>query len=357
MLINSSFRDMTDQRDRFADVSVLIADSDVRTSELVRRVLFSFGFRRIAMADTQEGALSQMRTEKMDLIITESRMRRGDGVSFVHTIRNLDDVQVIRRDVPVIMLTADAGKKDVLRARDAGVTEFLVKPFSAKTLSNRIVQVIDKPRLFIQAPNYAGPCRRRRSNDQAQERRKTSFQVPSDASMDADLAFSGQEGLVQLGEDNGAGIFAPNTQILDKIGHVQAADILNHAAIEEAQDVLLCAETEFISWAKDDIAKLDAAYEELLARPGDPMAHQLLLSSAYAICSQAGIFGYELGARIGKMLVQYMHYNPVMDTNRLLVVHKHIEAIKVVFSQRIKHAQQVGQELVASLAVLTEKMG
>lgn len=357
MLINASFRDMTDQRDRFAEVSVLIADSDVRTSELVRRVLFSFGFRRIAVADTQESALSQMHTQKMDLVITESRMRRGDGVSLVKTIRGLEGVQAARRDVPVIMLTADAGRSDVLHARDAGVTEFLVKPFSAKTLSNRIVQVIDQPRMFIQAPNYAGPCRRRRRSDgQGAERRKLILEPHADITVAGSL-FSGQNGLVQWDEDNGAGIFAPNTQILEKIGNIRAGEILTGAVVEEAQDVLLGAETEFISWARDDIAKLDAAYEELQARPDDPMAHYLMLSSAYAICSQAGIFGYELGARIGKMLVRYMEHNPIMDANRLVVVHKHIEAIKVVFSQRIKHAQQVGQELVASLAVLTEKIG
>lgn len=348
-----------DQRDRFAQVSVLVADSDVRTAELVRRVLYSFGFRRIFVADNPDDAMYQMRAKKVELVITESRMDRGGGLRLVRRVRGLTDDTMVRRDVPIIMLTAEADRDDVMRARDAGITEFLVKPFSAKTLSHRIVQVIDNPRVFVQAPNYAGPCRRRRMPDpDAPERRTPPDHVPFDTMLN-DTMFDGLSGLVKLGTENSADIYAPNHTIRISLGEdVRAQDILTEAVVEEAQDVLQQAEGEFLVWAREDIAKLEEAYSELRHRLGDPTAHYLLLTAAYSIKAQAGIFGYALGTEIGKMLVDYMQHNPVMDTNRLIVVRKHIDAINVIFSQKIKHnGQALGRELIASLGALTTKLG
>lgn len=359
MFKQSARAEPIDKRDRFAQVSVLVADSDVRTAELVRRVLFSFGFRRIFVADNPEDALYQMRAKKIELVITESRMDRGGGIRLVRTVRGLTDDHTLRRDIPIIMLTAEAERHEVLSARDAGITEFLVKPFSAKTLSHRIVQVIDSPRVFVEAPNYAGPCRRRRMPaPDGVERRKPRSMKPADI-LAGDAMFAGLSGLVQVGVEKDAAIFAPNTALKAQLGtDVRAEDILNDQVVSEAQDVLQSAESEFLVWAREDIERLEAAYGELCERPGDPMAHHLLLTAAYSIKAQAGIFGYDLGTRIGKMLVEYMQHNPTLDANRLVVTRKHIDAIKVIFNQQIKAAGQViGQELINSLNALVVKIG
>lgn len=345
-----------DQRDRFAEVPVLVADSDSRTAELVRRVLFSFGFRRIFVADNPDDALRQLRAKPIELVITESRMDSGGGVRLVRSIRAHEEGK-IRRDIPIIMLTAEAERDDVMLARDAGITEFVVKPFSAKTLSHRIVQVIDHPRVFVQAPNYVGPCRRRRDpNREGPERRKPPEPILPDAMGDA--MFSGLSGLVQVGQENKAAIFAPNTLLQTQLDGVSAGEILTDAVVAEAQGALQASEGEFLVWARDDIAKLESAFAELQLRPGDPMAHHLLLTSAYSIKAQAGIFGYGLGTEIGKMLVEYLQQNLTMDGNRLVVVRKHIDAINVIFSQQIKaQGEVVGKELIGSLKALMEKMG
>jgi DNA-binding response OmpR family regulator len=59
------------------------------------------------------------------------------------------------------MLTGHSEKSRVLRARDAGVTEFLCKPISAKGLYQRILNVVVNPRPFVQTKDYFGPDRRR----------------------------------------------------------------------------------------------------------------------------------------------------------------------------------------------------
>jgi DNA-binding response OmpR family regulator len=76
--------------------------------------------------------------------------------------------------VPIIMLTGHSEKKRVIAARDAGVTEFLAKPISAKGLYGRILNVVANPRPFIRTKNYFGPDRRRNANPNysGPERRK-----------------------------------------------------------------------------------------------------------------------------------------------------------------------------------------
>lgn len=343
-----------DKRARLKGVRVLIADSDVRTAELVRRVLYSFGFRHIFIADNGVDALYMVRAKKADLIITESRMERRDGVALVKLIRGIRDDPHLRRDVPIIMLTADAELPDVRAARDAGITEFLVKPFTAKTLSNRIIQVIDHPRIFVESANFVGPCRRRkRPAAEGDERRRSPEVKEAD-----NVLFAGVPGITQIETLAEANIYAPNYAIRAQLGTESMEDILNPSIIAGAQDSLMEAESEYVSWARDDIAKLEIAYKELVERPGDPMAHHLIVTSAYSIKAQAGIFGYGLGSDIGKQLLEYLQQNPVMDANRLLVVRKHIDTINVVFTQKIKDSGQlIARELMKGLHDLIHKIG
>ena len=159
-----SMHKLTDVRHRsqFARVRVLVADQDLRTAGLVKQILFSFGFRDISCVTSGQDVLLLLASKPFDLIITEYSMAEVDGITMVKAIRTAKEVKSIRRDIPIIMLTGHAEVENIEAARDAGISEFLVKPFSAKTISERIVMVIDNPRSFVDAPGFAGPCRRRR---------------------------------------------------------------------------------------------------------------------------------------------------------------------------------------------------
>jgi DNA-binding response OmpR family regulator len=76
--------------------------------------------------------------------------------------------------VPIIMLSGHSERKRIVTARDAGVTEFLAKPISAKALYERILSVVASPRPFIKTQTYFGPDRRRtiNANYVGPERRK-----------------------------------------------------------------------------------------------------------------------------------------------------------------------------------------
>jgi len=147
--------------ENLAKIAVLIVDSDKRISNIIREVLESLGFQKILQAADGASALHIMSTEKIDMLITDWRMSPMDGISLVKYLRTAETSP--NRFIPVIMLTANVERDQVEMARDVGVTEFVIKPFSAKTLCSRIVALIDNPRSFVMNRNFTGPDRRRRA--------------------------------------------------------------------------------------------------------------------------------------------------------------------------------------------------
>ncbi len=143
-------------------IDVLIADPDEHMRNLVRTILQSSGFTNITIVNNGQEALSIIRKQNVDLLITDWRMSPVNGIQLINYLRT--DKDSPNPYLPIIMLTGKAEMKDVSVARDTGVTEFLVKPFSAKTLHERLVLVIENPRSFIIANHYSGPDRRRRTD-------------------------------------------------------------------------------------------------------------------------------------------------------------------------------------------------
>jgi two-component system, chemotaxis family, chemotaxis protein CheY len=90
-------------------------------------------------------------------------MGPGDGLWLVRAIRASPHQATAM--MPIIVLTAHSTELMVARARDAGATEFVTKPFSVKSLVSRLDEAIFRPRPFIRTADYFGPDRRRRKAD------------------------------------------------------------------------------------------------------------------------------------------------------------------------------------------------
>ncbi len=127
---------------------------------LTRSLLGIFGFKNIYTAQNGERGFDLFIEKKPDIVLTDWLMEPVNGVELVHKIRN--DKRSPDPYVPVILMTGYSHKLRVEEARDNGITEFLVKPFTAKDLFTRISQVIEKPRQFVEAQNFFGPDRRRK---------------------------------------------------------------------------------------------------------------------------------------------------------------------------------------------------
>ncbi len=155
---------------RLSRLRVLIVDEDWHIAMLVKDVLRVVGFTNVHIMNNTTQALQAMQENTVDLVIMDWKIAPMDGIEFLNYLRGSPDSP--NRFVPIIMLTGKAELKDVRTARDAGVTEYLIKPFNAKSLFERIVQVIDNPRSFILAHVYKGPDRRRKAKETNGERRK-----------------------------------------------------------------------------------------------------------------------------------------------------------------------------------------
>lgn len=144
----------------FSRLSVLVADPNRHMRLVLTQILRGFGMARIIETDDGADAFSEMRAGVVDFVICDWMMEPLDGYDFTKLVRTAKDSP--NPFVPIIMLTGHTEAGRVMRARDAGATEFLAKPVSAQTIYRRLVSIIENPRPFVRAPGFTGPDRRRR---------------------------------------------------------------------------------------------------------------------------------------------------------------------------------------------------
>lgn len=142
---------------------VLIADHNPNMAALVTIMLRSPGRKDIREAYDANRAMTELRRRVFDVLIIEDNLEGMDGVAFTRKLRSGADCA--NRYVPIIMMSAAPDAKRIAEARDAGVTEFLRKPFAANHLQTRLASIEANPRGFIEAEAYKGPDRRRRTVD------------------------------------------------------------------------------------------------------------------------------------------------------------------------------------------------
>jgi two-component system chemotaxis response regulator CheY len=145
---------MSLQRVRF-----LLVDDNIHAIDLVKTMLRGFGVDQFEEARTIAEAKRRLRSAQIDIVILDYLMGDEEGVTLARYLRT--DPESPAPFVPIIMLTGHADRARVMAARDAGVNEFCVKPFTPADLMKRIMGVIENPRPFIRSLGYFGPDRRR----------------------------------------------------------------------------------------------------------------------------------------------------------------------------------------------------
>jgi len=138
---------------------ILLVDDNQHMRAITSAILQSAGARNIREVADGSSALEALRQNPADLAIVDFNMAPMDGVEFTRLVRNSPDSP--NPYLPIIMMTGHSEKNRVMEARDVGVTEFVVKPITAKAVFDRIQAVIVRPRPFIKARTYFGPDRRR----------------------------------------------------------------------------------------------------------------------------------------------------------------------------------------------------
>ena len=147
----------------FSTIRFLVVDGNRLFLDMIRDVLVMMGAATVLRAPDVEKAKKMLRDENIDVLITEWNLEGQSGMELLHHIRSSGESP--NRMLPVVMLTANSEENYVLTARDHGVTEFLAKPFTVQNFYDRLVSVIARPRVFVDAESYFGPDRRRRQTE------------------------------------------------------------------------------------------------------------------------------------------------------------------------------------------------
>jgi len=140
-------------------ISILVVEDNQPMLDIAKSLLLAFGVGHVIGAPDGEVGYKRFCEYNPDIVIADWMMKPMDGITFTRMIRN--DTRSPNHYVPVILMTGFSERRRVLQARDAGVTEFLVKPFNARDLYKRIAQVIERPRQFVRSGDFFGPDRRR----------------------------------------------------------------------------------------------------------------------------------------------------------------------------------------------------
>ncbi len=147
---------------QFKNITVLVIESSKAMFDLTKSVLQTFGVNQIYSAYGFEEGFQAMCRVNPDLIIIDWLEEPKNGLELTKRIRQ--DEKSPNPFVPIVLMTGYSQKRRVIAARDAGITEFLVKPFTANALYQRIEQLIESPRNFVRSENYFGPDRRRKKD-------------------------------------------------------------------------------------------------------------------------------------------------------------------------------------------------
>lgn len=146
--------------------------------DITKSMLMAFGVGTVVTAKEGGDGYEKFCKHNPDIVIADWMMKPVDGISLARRIRS--DPKSPNPFTPFILMTGFTEKKRVFQARDAGITEFLVKPFGARDLYKRIAQLVERPRQFIRSEDFFGPDRRRRRDldHYGPFRRETDFMNP-----------------------------------------------------------------------------------------------------------------------------------------------------------------------------------
>ena len=144
--------------DRLCGLAYLIVGESRFVRATLKSTLNGFGFRNLSECESGAHALKIVQDGRIDAVVAEYDMPSMTGAEFVWHLRHLKNERL--RRLPVVMVGNDAAATHVRDAVDAGVNEFLPKPYSRRDLYFRLRRAVVSPKPFVEIADYAGPDRR-----------------------------------------------------------------------------------------------------------------------------------------------------------------------------------------------------
>jgi DNA-binding response OmpR family regulator len=134
--------------------------------KLVRDILHAFGITTVLEAADGSDAYILMRMHYIDIVICDWVMDRVSGIELLRQVRDEQDSSLQNGNIAFIMMTAHSDKQRVMEAREAGVTTFLIKPFSTAALYERVLWVVESSQELTQQAERRDDSSRRETSSQ-----------------------------------------------------------------------------------------------------------------------------------------------------------------------------------------------
>lgn len=121
-------------------IKVLVVDDFATMRRIVKGVLKQLGFSNVIEADDGSTALDELKKEQIGLIVSDWNMPKMSGLDLLKAVRGNADL----KHLPFIMVTAEGQKENVLEAVKAGVSNYIVKPFTPETFNEKLEKVLSR---------------------------------------------------------------------------------------------------------------------------------------------------------------------------------------------------------------------
>ncbi|MBI3582232.1 MAG: response regulator [Nitrospinae bacterium] len=120
------------------NMRVLVVDDFATMRKIEKNILGQLGIKNVDEADDGSTALPKLKSTKYDVVLLDWNMPNMTGLELLKAMRAEESL----KNVPVIMVTAEALKDNVVAAAQAGVNDYVVKPFNASTLEEKLKKVL-----------------------------------------------------------------------------------------------------------------------------------------------------------------------------------------------------------------------
>ena len=121
-------------------MKILVVDDFSTMRRIIKNLLKDLGFSKIQEADDGSTALPMLQQGDFDFVVTDWNMPGMQGIDLLRAIRADDSL----KHLPVLMVTAEAKKEQIVAAAQAGVNGYVVKPFTAATLKEKLEKIFER---------------------------------------------------------------------------------------------------------------------------------------------------------------------------------------------------------------------
>lgn len=118
----------------------LVVDDFSTMRRIVRNLLKELGYTNVDEAEDGVQALTKLRSDKYDFVVSDWNMPNMDGLTMLKQIRADEALSKL----PVLMVTAEAKRENIIEAAKAGASGYVVKPFTAATLDEKLLKIFEK---------------------------------------------------------------------------------------------------------------------------------------------------------------------------------------------------------------------